>query len=89
MKKRIIYVLITAVISSATFLIGTTQTRPQTSTAGTVKEIIKEIPEGYINTKTQNFINNYIDMREISDFTATETGLTIYLKNGNYYHWER
>lgn len=89
MKKKIIYVLITAAISSATFLIGTTQAKPQTSTAGTVKEITKEIPEGYINTKSQNFINNYIDMREISDIIVTEKVITIYLTNGNYYYWER
>ena len=48
-----------------------------------------QTPNNYINMHSSEFINNFIDMREISDFTATETDLQIYLKDGNVYFWEK
>lgn len=30
-----------------------------------------------------------VDMREVTDYEATGTGLMIYLKDGSGYYWER
>lgn len=43
----------------------------------------------YINVNDYEFINNYVDMRTVTDFTATENGLMLYLNNGYGYYWER
>lgn len=47
-------------------------------------DIIKDLE----NT-TEEYKNNFIDMRQITDFKTTENGLKLYLKNGNGYYWER
>ena len=49
----------------------------------------RKIPENYINMESEEFHENFIDMREVVDFKATETGLMIYLENGDGYYWER
>lgn len=49
----------------------------------------RKIPENYINMESEEFHENFIDMREVVDFSATEKGLAIYLENGEWYYWER
>ena len=49
----------------------------------------RKIPDNYINMESEEFHENFIDMREVSDFCATETRLEIYLNNGDVYIWER
>lgn len=94
MKNKIIksVVLIVTIISS--FLLGMTQVKTEIKTV-TETEIVTEtetveiIPYGYINTRNEDFINNYVDMRNVVDFEATETGLLIHLNDGSGYYWER
>ena len=70
------------------YLLGTTQAT--TVTASQVTTEIKEIvPDGYINTASDDFFNNYVDMREVVDFTATDDCLQLYLADGSGYYWER
>ena len=38
---------------------------------------------------TEDFKNNYVDMRQVADFTANGNSLQLYLKDGNGYYWER
>ena len=41
-------------------------------------------------TKTVNVIpENYIDMEQVTNFTATETGLQLYFEDGTGYYWEK
>ena len=44
---------------------------------------------GNLNPNSQEFFNNYVDMREVIDFEATETGLYLYTQDGSGYYWER
>ena len=43
----------------------------------------------YLLGSTQPDKNNYIDMRQVTDFESTETGLYLYLEDGSGYYWER
>ena len=45
--------------------------------------------ENYINTESEEFVNNYVDMREVVDIQSTENSVTIILEDGNCYYWER
>lgn len=45
--------------------------------------------ENYIDTKSNDFINNYVDMRSVTDFELTETGIILYTGDGSGYYWER
>lgn len=76
------------------FFIGKSQAKTDTITATeteTVYETITKevIPEGYINTSSKEFFDNYIDMSTVTDFIATETGLQLYTNDGNGYYWEK
>lgn len=69
-----------AVIAIGSFYLGTIQ-------AETITEIV--VPDGCIDTTSEEFYNNYIDMRKVADYAATESGLMIYLDDGSGYYWER
>lgn len=43
----------------------------------------------YVDTRSEEFQNNFVDMRKVSDYSTTDTGLYIYLKDGSGYYWER
>ena len=47
------------------------------------------MPNGYIDTTTEEFCNNYVNMEQVTDFKATENGLQLYLNDGTGYFWER
>lgn len=42
-----------------------------------------------LEDKTEEFYNNYIDMRQVTDFETSENGLYLYLDDGSGYYWER
>ena len=52
-------------------------------------EKIEVIPEGYVNTESQEFYENYIDMREVTDFSVNDNALQLYLEDGSGYYYER
>ena len=43
----------------------------------------------YVDTRSEEFQNNFIDMRKVTDYNATDTGLYIYLEDGSGYYWKR
>lgn len=40
----------------------------------------------YVDTGSEEFQNNFIDMRKVTDYSATNTGLYIYLEDGSGYY---
>ena len=88
MKKKILTITLFAVVAVGSFLLGTIQAKTEVKTVE-VEKIVEIIPNGYINTTTDDFFNNYIDMRTVSDFKANENGLQLYTNDGNGYYWER
>lgn len=45
--------------------------------------------EKFVKISIEDFHNDYINMNDIVDFEATETGLMIYTSSGDSYYWER
>lgn len=41
-----------------------------------------------LEDKTEEYKNNYIDMRRVINFKVTENGLMLYLEDGSGYYWE-
>ena len=39
--------------------------------------------------KSEDFYNYYVDMRQVTDFIATDDGLLLYLDDGSGYYLER
>lgn len=47
-----------------------------------------DIMQGLEN-ETEDFKNNFVDMRQVTDYTATDEGLQLYLEDGSCYFWDR
>lgn len=47
-------------------------------------DVLKDIPN-----ETITYRDNMIDISKVTDFTATESKLQIYLEDGSGYYWER
>ena len=98
MKNKTVKTIVTmaamAVIAIGSYYLGTTQTKTVTTiqTVTEIKEVekvVEVVPNGYIDTTTEDFYNNFVDVRQVVDFTTTEYGLQIYLNDGSGYYWER
>lgn len=70
------------------YYLGTTQAKTIT-VEKEVEKCIEVVPDGYVDTASDDFNNNYVDMRQVMDFDATENGLQLYLSDGSGYYWER
>lgn len=88
MKKKILTITLFTVVSISSFILGTTQAKTITEVKE-VEKVVEVVPNGYIDTTSDEFFNNYIDMRTVTDFEATENDLQLYTNDGNGYYWER
>lgn len=88
MKKKIATAKRIGIAIISSYYFDTTQSETEIVTK-TKTETVEVIPEGYVDTTTDNFYNNYLDMRTVTDFETTETGLQIYTSDGPRYYWER
>ena len=88
MKKKILTITLFAVVAAGSFLLGITHAKTEVKTIE-VERIVEVIPNGYIDTTTDDFFNNYVDMRTVVNFEASENGLQLYTNDGNGYYWER
>ncbi len=81
MKKSIktIGIIVTmGIMLVCAYLLGTTQA-----------EMSKTIPVNCIDISSYEFYNNYVDMRQVTDFISNNEGLQLYLSDGSGYYWER
>ena len=46
------------------------------------------MPDGFIDTRPEEFQDNYIDMRSVVDFDVSEYGLQLYCEDGTGYWLE-
>ena len=84
MKKKIIITIITVAVMTGSFLLGTTQAKTKE-----VEKVVETIPAGYIDTTSNEFYDNYIDMRQVTDFSVNEYGLQLYMSDGSGYWYEK
>lgn len=81
MKKKIkttVIIVTIGIMLVCAYLLGTTQTRT-----------VETVPDNYIDTSSYDFYNNYVDMRQVTDFISNDEGLQLNLLDGNGYYWER
>ena len=71
---------------ASAYKLGATQAETITEIQ-TVTEVKEVVPDGYIDTGSEEFINNYVDMREVVYFEVGD-GLQLYYADGSGYYWE-
>lgn len=53
----------------------------------TVEKTVEVVPDGYIDTNSEEFQENYVDMRKVVYWEAVD-GLQLYYEDGSGYYWE-
>lgn len=86
--KAIEIVITMGIMLVSAYLLGTTQAETITVEKEVVKTV-EVVPDWYIDTTTEEFYNNYVDMRTVTDFTVTNDGLQLYFEDKSGYYWER
>ena len=70
------------------FWFGTTQAKTITEIEE-VEKIVEVVPNGYIDMYSDEFRENFIDMRDVVYFESSDDGLQLYFVDGSGYWWER
>ena len=83
--KEITFIAIIEVLTLGAFFTGSF-CAPKTEIR---TETVETIPDGYVDTRSEEFLNSYVDMRQVVDFTASENGLQLYMSDGSGYYWEK
>lgn len=68
------------------YLLGTTQSETVTKVKE-VEKVVEVVPDGYIDTNSSEFKDNYVDMRKVVYFEVVD-GLQLYYEDGSGYYWE-
>lgn len=79
-------IVIIGIMLVCAYLLGTTQAETITEVQ-MITEVKEVIPDGYIDTNSEEFIDNYVDMRQVTCFEV-EDGLQLYFEDGTGYYLE-
>lgn len=82
--KTIGVIAIMGIMLTGAYLLGTTQ-----ANTITLEKIIEVVPDGYIDSTSEEFYNNFVDMRSVTDFETDGNGLQLYCNDGSCYYWEK
>ncbi|WP_313182794.1 hypothetical protein [Lacrimispora sp.] len=72
------------IMLTGAYLFGTIQADTITPERG-----VEVVPDGYIDSTSEEFYNNYVDMRSVTDFETDGNGLQLYCNDVSGYYWER
>lgn len=83
--KNIATATVIVIMLIGAYYLGTTQAKTET---------VETVPQGYISLDKcipldTEYQNDCIDMKQVTDFTATENSLQLYTTDGNGYYWEK
>lgn len=92
--KTIGFIATIGILLVSSYLLGTMQaeTITEIQTVTETREIekpVEVVPDGFIDTRPEEFQDNYIDMRSVVDFDVSEYGLQLYCEDGTGYWLER
>lgn len=82
--KTIGVIAIMGIMLTGAYILSTTQTDTIT-----LEKVVEVVPGGYIDSTSEDFYNNYVDMRSVTDFDTNGNGLQLYCNDGRGYYWER
>ena len=84
--KTIATVATVEIMLVCAYLSGTTQAKTVTEIQE-VERTVEVVPDGYLDTNSEEFQENYVDMRKVVYWEAVD-GLQLYYEDGSGYYWE-
>ena len=69
------------------YWLGTTKAETVTQIEE-IEKIVDAISDGYIDMYLDEFRENFVDMRDVTYFKASDNGLQLYFVDGSGYWWE-
>ena len=84
--KTIATVATVGIMLVCAYLSGTTQANTVTEIQE-VERTVEVVPDGYLDTNSEEFQENYVDMRKVVYWEAVD-GLQLYYEDGSGYYWE-
>lgn len=96
--KRAMYIITLLAVGTVAYFGGATASNTAEA-AGTTTETIAtvqpmeidqaiSVPDGFIDITSDEFTENYIDLRTVTGYSGTATGLMLYTEDGNGYFLE-
>lgn len=85
MRKAIGKIVIVGTMLAMSFCSGMRHAEEMETKA---EKIIEVIPDGYINTGSEEFCDRYVDMSQVVVWSSTEEGLQLYFGDGSGYYLE-
>ena len=85
--KTIATVATVGIMLVCAYLSGTTQAKTVTEIQE-VERTVEVVPDGYLDTNSEEFQENYVDMRKVVYWEAVD-GLQLYYEDGSGYYWEQ
>lgn len=86
--KKTFYIITLLAVGIIAYFTGETGTRNTVEISGRSEAQFYTIPDGYIDMDSDEFKENYIDLRTITGYSGTETVLMLYTDNGCGYYLE-
>lgn len=86
--KRALYIITLLAIGAGVYFTGAIGAGSTIEVAGRTESQVESIPEGFIDMNSDEFKENYIDLRTVTGYSGTETGLMLYTDNGCGYYLE-
>lgn len=76
MRKRIVTTAVLLLVITGVYFLGTLHTGN------------REVPDICIDVSSEEFYNNYVNMKQVTGFNANNGNLYLYLENGEGYYLE-
>ncbi|MGN8630723.1 hypothetical protein ACTNEW_03835 [Blautia sp. HCP3S3_G3] len=86
--KRALYIITLLAVGTTAYFVGATGTGNTVEAASRTESQIETISDRYIDMDSDEFIENYIDLRTVTGYSGTETGLMLYTDDGCGYYLE-
>lgn len=83
--KKALYMIGLIAVGAVAYFAGTTQAETITETV-TIEKPVEIVPEGYINTRSAEFTNYYIDLRQVVDWNSSGDEIAIMISDDIEYY---
>lgn len=83
--KTIVTIGIVGTIAICSYLLGTIKAKTGTEIKE-VEKIVEVVPDGYIDTNSNEFLDNYVNMRKVVYWEVND-GLQLYYDDGSGYYY--